>query len=65
MRVTVDQEMCVSAGQCSVLAAKVFDQREEDGVVVLLDEQPPSELDEIVREAAAICPVSAIGLTES
>ncbi|MEV8539627.1 ferredoxin [Streptomyces sp. NPDC051572] len=65
MRVTVDQEMCVSAGQCATLAGKVFDQREEDGVVVLLDERPPADLEEAVRDAAAVCPVRAIGLTES
>jgi ferredoxin len=64
MKVDVETEKCVAAGQCVLLVAEVFDQREEDGVVVLLDETPGSEHHEAVREAAAICPAAAIHLAE-
>jgi ferredoxin len=60
MKVVVDQEKCVASGQCVVAAPEVFDQRDEDGVVVLLDSAPPSELDDDVHQAAAVCPALAI-----
>jgi ferredoxin len=65
MKVTVDQDKCCGAGTCVLLAPDVFDQRDEDGIVVLLDEQPPEELHPIVREAASVCPAAAISLSEN
>jgi ferredoxin len=65
MKVAVEQDKCVGAGQCVLLAPDVFDQRDEDGSVVLLAENPPAELHEDVREAAQVCPALAIQLTES
>ncbi|MCY1072448.1 ferredoxin [Nannocystis sp. RBIL2] len=59
MRVIVDLEKCCGAGQCVLLAPKVFDQR-DDGIVILLDEHPP----EAVREAACVCPGAAIKLED-
>jgi len=64
MRVLVEPEKCCGAGQCVLLAPKVFDQREEDGVVVLLDAKPARELHASVREAASVCPAAAIRLDE-
>ncbi|MFE7747138.1 ferredoxin [Nocardia sp. NPDC057455] len=64
MKVTVDQVKCVAAGHCVMHAAEVFDQRDEDGIVVLLDERPPDELAEDVRQAAAVCPAMAIHIEE-
>lgn len=43
MKVTVDQDKCISAGQCVSNSSAVFDQCEDDGVVILLDENPPAE----------------------
>ena len=43
MKVTVDQDKCVSSGQCVLNAGDVFDQRDDDGVVVLLDDSPPPD----------------------
>lgn len=62
MKVTVDQDTCCGAGQCVMLAPDVFDQREEDGVVVLLDPSPPGALRPDVESAAAMCPAGAITL---
>jgi ferredoxin len=64
MKVIVDQDKCCGAGTCVLLAPDVFDQREEDGIVVLLDGRPPEELHPIVREAAGVCPGAAISLRE-
>ncbi|WP_299560020.1 ferredoxin [uncultured Mycolicibacterium sp.] len=64
MKVTVDQDKCVSSGQCVLNAGDVFDQRDEDGVVVLLDPEPPADRVAAVRSAAAACPARAIELEE-
>ncbi|GGU32762.1 ferredoxin [Lentzea flava] len=60
MRVEVDLEKCVGAGQCVLAADDVFDQREEDGLVDLLDASPPEARSADVRHAAAVCPAAAI-----
>jgi len=64
MKVIIDQDKCVASGQCVLAAPDVFDQREEDGIVVLLAENPPAELADAVREAAALCPALAIEVAE-
>jgi ferredoxin len=64
MKVIIDQDACVGSGQCVLTAPDVFDQREEDGIVVLLAENPPQDAVEAVREAAALCPALAIALEE-
>ncbi|KPI18967.1 ferredoxin [Actinobacteria bacterium OK074] len=64
MKVTVEQDRCVAAGQCAATAPDVFDQREEDGIVVLLTDAPAAALANDVRYAATVCPASAIHLTE-
>ena len=64
MRVTIDQDKCVGSGQCVLAAPDVFDQRDEDGIVVLLDAEPPRDLDQDVRRSAMVCPALAIQLTE-
>lgn len=62
MKVSVVQELCCGSGLCVMRAAEVFDQREEDGVVMLLDGVPSPERYDAVRAAAAVCPTSAIRL---
>ncbi|MEV4066403.1 ferredoxin [Nonomuraea dietziae] len=64
MRITVDEAKCCGAGQCVLIAPDVFDQRDEDGIVVLLAETPATALNDAVREAAAVCPAAAIHLVE-
>lgn len=64
MKVTIDQDTCIASGQCVTAAAQVFDQRDEDGIVVLLNENPPAELADDVRHAAAVCPALAITVDE-
>ncbi|MFC4057641.1 ferredoxin [Planomonospora corallina] len=64
MNVTVDRDRCCGAGQCVLLAPEVFDQGEDDGVVVLLDPSPGEPLRAAVREAAGVCPTAAITVDE-
>ena len=60
MKVTVDQDKCVSSGQCVLNASEVFDQRDEDGVVELLQPEPAPDQIDNARRAAAACPALAI-----
>jgi ferredoxin len=64
MKVTVDQDKCVSSGQCVLNAGDVFDQRDDDGVVLLLNDRPAPEQQENARKAAAACPALAIDIDE-
>ncbi|MFG2222888.1 ferredoxin [Streptomyces sp. NPDC048644] len=62
MKITIAADKCCAAGQCVLIAPEVFDQRDEDGVVVVLDDAPPAAQHDAVREAAAICPAAVIEL---
>lgn len=64
MHITVDASGCVGAGQCAMAVPEVFDQDDADGTVVLRDARPEPELHQAVREAAGLCPVRAVHLTE-
>ncbi|MEX3651739.1 MULTISPECIES: ferredoxin [Mycolicibacterium] len=64
MKVTVDQDKCVSSGQCVLNAGAVFDQRDEDGVVVLLEPEPGPDHIDNARRAAAACPALAIAIQD-
>lgn len=64
MKIVIDEEKCVAAGQCVGAAGEVFDQRDEDGIVVLLNPSPPAELEDDARHAAAVCPALAILIEE-
>jgi ferredoxin len=64
MRVTVDQDVCIGAGNCVRTVPDVFDQGEE-GFVELLDDNPPSSLDQDLLLARRLCPARAITVIES
>lgn len=64
MQISADEDKCCGAGQCVMIAPEVFDQRDEDGVVVLLDAEPAEHQHAEVREAADVCPAAAIELSE-
>jgi ferredoxin len=60
MKVTIDTDRCIAAGQCVLAAPDVFDQRDEDGLVVLLNPNPSADLAVEVKQAATLCPALAI-----
>ena len=64
MRVVANKPRCIAAGQCVLKSPKVFDQNEDDGLVIVLQESPPAELQESVRLAARVCPASVITIHE-
>ena len=59
MRISVDPDSCVGAGQCVLSAPDVFDQ-DDDGLVTLVNPEPAPSEETDVREAARICPSRSI-----
>jgi ferredoxin len=64
MRITIDESRCIAAGQCVLNAPELFDQRDEDGIVVLLDASPPGAEQPAARLAAQLCPAQVISLDD-
>lgn len=64
MKVIVDTQRCVGAGQCVWVAPQVFDQGDADGIVRLLEARPDESLHDFVREAERVCPARAIRIEE-
>jgi ferredoxin len=64
LRVVVDNERCVSSGNCADIAPLVFTQDDDTGVVILLKEHPDDSLREAVLRAASLCPSQAIAVHE-
>lgn len=62
MKVELDQNRCVGAGQCALFAPDVFEQRLEDGISEVLLDAPSPELYDEVETAAERCPSQAITL---
>jgi ferredoxin len=65
LSVEVDQQICIGAGQCVLAAPGVFTQRDDDGVVELLDNHPPLSLLSQVEDAVDGCPAQAIKATRT
>jgi ferredoxin len=63
VKISVDSDACIGSGSCVLECSEVFDQ-DDEGTVVLLIEEPPSELHEPVRAAAAACPAAVIQIEE-
>lgn len=59
MRIEVDRDACISAGNCVMSAEAVFDQ-DDDGIVVLLADPVPEAEQEHAHEAVRLCPASAL-----
>jgi len=64
MKIIVDLDKCIAAGSCVAAAPELFDQRDDDGIVILLQENPSPEQWATARSAAGVCPAAAISLEE-
>lgn len=59
MKIEVDADKCIASGQCVLIAGELFDQ-DDDGIVVVLESDPPATLEESARKAASVCPARVI-----
>lgn len=64
MKVKVNRDECIGAGQCVMTVPDVFDQDEDSGTVVLLQETPPAALRDGVEKAVRFCPARVIEVDE-
>ena len=62
MRIRVDRNLCVGAGRCMASAPVVFDQSEDDGLVLLLLPMVDALQREQVLAAVNGCPSGAISM---
>ncbi|MBB5937026.1 ferredoxin [Streptomyces zagrosensis] len=65
MKVRVEEDACVASGMCAYLAPEVFDQRDDDGVVVVLQEAPGEDQHEAVWDAVRNCPAQVLSLADA
>lgn len=63
MKPVVDRDLCIGCSLCADTCPEVF-RMEEDGLSHVIDENPPAEEYDCVREAEEICPVEAISIVE-
>lgn len=64
MRISIDQGVCIGAGQCALTAPDVFTQ-DDDGFSELLPGREDGNGSPLVREAARACPVAAISVEDA
>jgi ferredoxin len=63
VKVVVDFDECASNAVCMGIVPEVFEVR-DDGYLYVLNEHPPEELRERLREAVNGCPTGAISILE-
>ncbi len=59
MKIAADRNTCIGAGLCVATSDTVFDQ-DDDGIVLVLVEEPDGAGAEAAREAASLCPSGAL-----
>lgn len=59
IKVVVDRDVCQNHGQCAFAAPQVFE-LDEEGELVVLQEEIDESLRDNVEEATDVCPVQAI-----
>ncbi len=64
MKIEIDESKCCGAGQCVLAAPEIFDQRDEDGVVVVLNENPPESARKDIELAIELCPAVVISIVD-
>ncbi|WNG88221.1 ferredoxin [Mycobacterium sp. ITM-2016-00317] len=62
-KVVADRELCIQAGNCVMVAGDIFDQ-DDEGMVVVLDDEVTGDAADRAREAVKLCPASALALED-
>lgn len=64
MKIHADRDVCIGAGMCTLTISSVFDQDEDEGLVVVLEPEPAPEHYAAVRRAVQACPSGALSIIE-
>lgn len=62
MQVVLDEQACIGSGSCEQIAPQVF-AMDDDGIVTVIDANPPAEMAADVESAVLNCPTAAITVT--
>jgi ferredoxin len=65
MRVTADREVCIGSGNCVFSAPAVFDQDDDEGLVVVLTAQVDDQDADAVQNAVVNCPSGALRIVDA
>ena len=63
MRVVVDRDKCTGLGMCEAEAPDLFE-LQDDGSLVILDDQPSEEQRAEAEAAVEACPTEALSIVE-
>jgi len=64
MKIIADRSKCVGAGQCVMVARRLFGQSPDDGLVVINVESPDESERDLVELALRSCPSLALKVDE-
>ena len=64
MRVVVDRDLCQGHGVCESEAPEVFEVSKQ-GVLTVLQEDPPEDARSAVEKAVRFCPTGALRIEEA
>jgi ferredoxin len=64
VKVSIDDDRCQGHNVCNLLAPDVFCLRDDDGHAYVAEADVPTELEAVVRRAAANCPELAISVAD-
>ena len=62
VRIAADRDLCVGAGMCALTAPDLFEQDEEDGLVVVRSAHLDGPALELARKVVDLCPSGALSL---
>ena len=65
MRVIASIQKCISGGNCVLTCSDVFEQRDSDGTVHVLNERPALALLQKVRQAVDLCPAQVFTIEDA
>jgi ferredoxin len=64
VEVAADRDVCIGSGNCVLTVPAVFDQDDDEGLVVLLTTDVAPQDADAVRQAVARCPSGALRLAD-
>jgi ferredoxin len=65
MRIVAHHDRCVGAGQCVLVDPEAFDQKDDDGTVIVLRPYPRGEAEiALAKEAVNVCPGRTLSLED-